>query len=264
LATEIPSTSAYEKLGWLGAVPGVQEWLGELQAKELEDYDYTVRNRDWAAAVPVNENDLDDDQTGVISRIPDYLVQRIAEHPEELLISLLTGGLSGLAYDGIAFFSNATGARVNDNLLGGTGITLAQLEADLNAAQVAMASFKDDQGKILNIKPNTIICPVALKNLFGRLVNSQTDPTAVAQGTFNPYGGQFQIFADARLDAVDSNNWYLAASNEIVKPFIFSKRQAGKVMWEKKNNTKTWIASANYRGNGAYGLPQLCALVVNT
>lgn len=263
-AMSIQSDGAYEKLGFIGAMPGVQEWLGSLSSKEFEDYDYTVRNKDWATSVPVNQNDMDDDQLGVISMIPQLLVNRIAAHPEKLIINLLTGGTSGLAYDGVAFFSDASGVRTIDNLLAGSGTTLAQIEADLQAALTAMAKFTDDQGETLNIKGDMIICPVALENKFKRLVNSQTDPTATAQGTFNPYAGRFTVIGDARLDAVDANDWYLLATSEIMKPLVMSFRQAAEPMMEKTPNTKTWQFSANYRGNGAYGIPHLAVKTVNT
>lgn len=264
-ALVIQSNGAYEKMGWLGAMPIVREWLGDVNAKELEDYDFTIKNRDWVAAVPVNQNDLDDDQTGTIAMIPSFLVQRVLAHPEKLMIEFLTGGTSALAYDGVAFFSDASGARVNDNLLGGTGVTLAQLEADLNSALVAMASFKDNQGETLNIKGNMIVCPKALENKFARLINSQTDPTASAQGTFNPYAGKFTVIGDARLDAADANDWYLLATGEIVQPFVFSMRKAAEPTFVKNAGvSKLWTAAADYRGNAGYGIPALAIKTVNT
>lgn len=264
-ALGIQSNGAYEKMGWLSSMPVVREWLSELNAKQLDDYDFTIRNKDWEASVMVNQNDLDDDQTGTIQMIPDLLVQRIMKHPEKLLISLLTGGTSGLAYDGIAFFSNVSGARTIDNLLAGTGITLAQMEADLNAALVAMAGFADDQGEPLNIQGNMIVCPTAMANNFRRLVNSSGDPTVSGGNTFNPYQGRFQVIADSRLDAVDANDWYLLATNEIIKPLVFSMRKEAEPRFVKPNEaTKEWIASADYRGNAGYGLPHLAIKTVNS
>lgn len=262
-ALGINSTGAYEKLGWIGAMTAVQQWIGELQAKNFENYDYTIKNLDWAATAPINENDLDDDQTGVLSMVPQLLVKRIMAHPEKLISALVTGGTSGLAYDGVAFFSDASGARTIDNLLGGTGTTLAQLEADLNAALVQMAKFTDDRSEVLNIKGSLIYCPVALERKFRRLVNSPTDPTGSVADTYNPYT-DIQVIADARLDAVDANDWYLLATNEVVKPFVFSTRQEGRPLFEKKNLTKTWMYSVNYRGNAGYGLPHLAVKTVNS
>lgn len=259
----IDSNSAYEKMGWIGAMPGVQEWIGELSAKDFEQYDYAIKNKDWAAAVPVSENDIDDDQIGVLKLVPSLLVKRIMAHPEKLLISLLTGGTSGLAYDGVAFFSDVSGKRTIDNLLAGTGTTLAQLEADLNTAQIKMASFPDDQGEALNIVGDMIVCPKALENKFRRLVSSQTDPTASVQGTFNPYAGKFTVVADSRLDAVDATDWYLLASGEIFQPLVLSMRKDAESRLEKVPRTKMWNFSADYRGNVGYGLPHLAVKTVN-
>jgi phage major head subunit gpT-like protein len=257
------STGAYEKMGWMGAMAAVQQWIGELAAKGFEDYDYTLKNLDWAATAPINENDLADDQTGSLAMIPVLLAKRILAHPEKLVISLLTGGTSGLAYDGVAFFSDASGARLIDNLMGGTGVTLAQLEADLNSALVQMAKFTDNEGEVLNIKGDTIVCPVALERKFRRLVSSDTDPTGTVEGTYNPYRGM-TVIGDARLDAADANDWYLLATREPVKPFVFSMRQEGRPLMEKTPHTKRWIYSVDYRGNAGYGLPHLAVKTVNT
>jgi phage major head subunit gpT-like protein len=262
---EIMSNGAYEKLGWVGAMPTVQQWLGELKAKEFENYEYQIKNKDWASAILVNENDIDDDQLGVYAKFPAMLVKRLLAHAEAQAIALLNGGESGLAFDGVAFFSNASGVRKIDNLLAGTGTSLAQMAADLTAAKVAMAKFTDDQGEALNIKGNMIVCPVAMEDNFLRLVNSKADPSATGgTDTYNPFAGKFEVIGDPRLDAVDVNNWYLLATNEIMQPIVASVRQQAKNRFEKKNNTKTWIWSADYRGDVGYGLPHLAVKTVNS
>lgn len=263
-AMRVPSTGAYEKLGWVGAMPAVSQWLGEREAKQFDSYDYTVKNLDWSVAVPINENDINDDQTGALSMIPQMLAQRIMVHPEKLMIDLLINGDSDTAYDGVEFFSNVSAPRTIDNLLAGTGTTLAQMEADLNAALVAMAKFTDDQGEVLNIRGDLIVCPVAMENDFRRLVQSTSDPT-VSGGieTFNPYSGRFTVIGDPRLDSDDVDDWYLLATNEIVKPLIYQTRQEAQASMEKTQHTKSWVFGADYRGNGAYGLPHLAVKTVN-
>jgi phage major head subunit gpT-like protein len=264
-AMMVPSTSAYEKMGWIGAMPAVQQWLGELNAKEFASYDYTIKNLDWAASTTINENDINDDQTGSIERASKMLVQRILKHPEGRLISLLVDGDTKTAYDGIAFFSNVSAPRTIDNLLTGTGTTLAQLKADLIAALVAMAKFTDDQGEYLNLRGNMIVCPVALMTDFATLVGSQSDPTVAAGiGAMNPFLNKFTVIGDPRLDADDANDWYLLCTNEPVKPLAVQTRQEAKTNFEKKNLTKTWVYSADYRGNVGYGLPHLAVKTVNT
>ena len=264
-ALAAPSTGAYEKYGWLGAMPSVQQWIGERNSKELRNYDYTIRNKDWEASVPVFENDWDDDQTGSYDMIPAMLAKRVLVHPEKLLNEVIIAGTSGLAYDGVAFFSDASGLRTIDNLLAGTGITLAQLKADLIAALTAMAKFDDDNDEILNITGNVIYCPIALKHLFESLVFSTADPTASGGvNTFNPFNGKFTIIGDARLDADDVNDWYLFATNEIVQPFIYQLRQTARPSMEKTNHTKQWVFGSDYRSNVGYGIPHLAIKTVNS
>lgn len=265
LANTVPSTGADEKYGWIGAMPQVAEWLGELNAEQLKSYDYTIKNKDFAAPLLINQNDIDDDRVGVLMTLTEALAQRIVQHPRQLLIDLIINGDATEAYDGVNFFSDVSAPRTFDNLLAGTGTTLAQLEADLNSALVAMAKFKDDKDEVLNVQGDTIVCPMALENDFRRLVFSTADPTATAgTNTFNPYSGRFTVIGDARLDADDANDWYLFSTQEVIKPFIWQERQTAMPMMEKKANTKQWIFSANYRGNAGYGLPHLAVKTVNS
>ncbi len=265
VALQSPSTGSYEKYGWLGAMPSVQQWLGERNSAELKDYDYTIRNKDWQASVPIFENDWDDDQTGSYDQIPAMLAKRIMGHPEKLLNEIIIAGTSGLAYDGVAFFSDASGVRTIDNLLAGTGVTLATMKADLIAALTAMAKFTDDQSEILNIQGNVIYCPIAMKHNFESLVFSTADPTATGGvNTFNPFAGQFTVIGDARLDADDANDWYLFASNEIVQPFIYQLRQNARPSMEKTQHTKQWVFGSDYRSNVGYGIPHLAIKTVNS
>lgn len=260
-----PSNGAYEKYGWLGAMPAVQQWIGERNSKELKDYDYTIKNKDWEASVPLSEDDWDDDQTGSYQMIPAMLAQRVMKHPEKLLSQVVIDGDTALAYDGVAFFSDVSAPRTIDNLLAGTGTTLATLKADLISALTAMAKFTDDQGEILNITGNMIYCPVALKQLFESLVYSAADPTATGGvNTFNPFFNKFTVVGDARLDADDANDWYLFATNEIVQPFIYQLRQNARPSMEKTPHTKTWVYGSDYRSNVGYGLPHLAIKIVNS
>jgi phage major head subunit gpT-like protein len=195
--------------------------------------------------------------------IPAMLAKRIMVHPEKLINEVVIAGTTDLAYDGVAFFSNVSGVRTFDNLLAGTGITLATLKADLIAALVAMAKFTDDQGEILNITGNVIYCPIALKATFESLIFSAADPTATGGvNTFNPFHNKFTVIGDARLDAADAKDWYLFATNEIVQPFIYQLRQNARPSMEKTNHTKQWVYGSDYRSNVGYGIPHLAIKTV--
>ena len=47
LCTIVPSTSDDEKYGWAGDVPGMTEWVGERQLKQLRAANYVLANKTW-------------------------------------------------------------------------------------------------------------------------------------------------------------------------------------------------------------------------
>jgi phage major head subunit gpT-like protein len=265
IATQIPSSSSYEKYGWLGSVPSVREWLGAKRVGQLEDHDFTIRNKDFEVTIKLGRNDVEDDNIGAHQvRIRD-LVQRVSAHPQKLISDLLINGDTGLAYDGVAFFSNVSGDRTIDNLLGGTGVTLAQIQADIQSAITAMMSFSDEAGEPLNIMPNAIVCPVARMFDIQRAVMSAADPTASGGvETFNPLNGKFTVIGDARLDADDANDYYVLATQYALRPFILQVRQQARPEMERIPLTKDWAYSGIMRGNAGYGLPHLAVKIVNS
>ena len=96
---------------------------------------------------------------------------RYPQHKGELLDSLIVNGTANLAYDGIAFFADPSGVRVNDNLLAGTisaaTPTLAQAAADVITMRKAMMAFTDDKGKAVA----TLINYSAHANMLCRLTS---------------------------------------------------------------------------------------------
>jgi len=67
IGTEIPSTGAEEDYRWLQEMPEFEEWLGDLNSKDLEDYSYTIRNKEFAASVAIHVNELEDDKYDIIT-----------------------------------------------------------------------------------------------------------------------------------------------------------------------------------------------------
>ena len=71
---------------------------------------------------------LDSQGLSIFPRGVAQLVEAVMIFKKELILNALVNGDTLLAYDGVAFFSDASGLRVNDNLLAGTGVTLATLQ----------------------------------------------------------------------------------------------------------------------------------------
>lgn len=264
IALRAPSTSREETYAWMGSIPAVEEFLSDAQIEQLSDYDFTIRNRDWVVPVHIRKSDYNDDKTGMAAQIGQLMAAELAKHPAELIEDLIIAGDSGTAYDGIAFFSDTSSPRVNDNLLTGTGTTLSQLATDLESVEAAMMSFVDDQGKYLNIVPDSIVCGPTLMNKFKRLVGSETDPTASAHGTLNPFYRRYAVYGSAKIGADDANDWYAFASGGVLKPFIWQTRENPSVAIEDNPTSPSYAIVGTSRGNVGYGLPHLAVKTTNT
>lgn len=264
IALAAPSNGKEEDYGWMGAMPAVSEFLSEAHLEQLTEDGFTLRNKDWHAPVQIRKSDFEDDKTGQAAMIGQMLAQQLAKHPARLIIDLIIAADSNLAYDGVAFISNASGVRVNDNLLTGTGTTLAQLATDLESVETAMAGFVDDKGEYLNIIPDTIVCGTSLYRKFQRLFGSDSDPGASVGGVFNPFKGQYSVYYDAKLNADDANDWYACATKGVLKPFVWQSRRNPKVEIEDRPTLPTYGIVATSRGNVGYGLPQLMVKTTNT
>jgi phage major head subunit gpT-like protein len=266
LATEIPSTKSEEKYGWLGDVPVVKEWVSEKTMGGLKSYTYTLENKDYYTGIRVYRNELEDDQYNMINPRIASLAMAVFNYKAMLISDLIINGTTGTAYDGVAFFSNASGSRVNDNLLAGTGTTLAQVKADIATARSAMMKFVSDTSEVMNMILDAVCIPPELEQTMLEVVKSATIPGTAAGGhTFNPaYEWIKMVVVDPRLS--DANDWYGFATSMPLKPFIFQNR---------KNPTNvlddTAVKSAGYydysaeiRGRAGYGFPAMACKVVNS
>lgn len=266
IITMVPSNSASEKYAWLGDFPSVVEWVGDRVAGMISNYDYTIKNKDWVSAIGIHENELSDDQSGMILPRVQMMAQVLAEYAMELIANLLINGTTNLAYDGIAFFSNASGVRTIDNLLAGTGITLAQIKADISSARAAMMRFTgDNTTKYLGLMMDTIVCPPELEATFIEAVTSPSFIVTGEGGTTNPNQKWIKNII-ALPELTDTTDWYGLCTGYPLRPFTYQERQAPRPQMdetERKRNKKI-IFQADSRGNAGYTLPHLAVKVVNS
>jgi phage major head subunit gpT-like protein len=262
LATIVPSGAASEKYGWLGDVPLVKEWLGPKTAGGLKDYDYSIKNKDFYTAIEIDRNEIEDDQIKIIVPRIGMLVLAVANYKFELIEDLIINGVTGLSYDGSAFFADR--AAPNDNLLAGTGTTVAQIKADIYSARAAMMQFQSDVGRVLGFAMDTIVVPPALEGAMLEAVMSTTAPDASASGVFNPIKGWIkQVIVMPRLS--DADDWYGFCTNFPLRPFVFQNRKDPTPVLDDSEVKKTrkYIYSAEMRGNAGYGFFQMGVKVVN-
>lgn len=101
---EVPSSTSKEVYAWLGKTTGFREWVGDRVIQNLATHDYTITNKSFENTVGVPREAIEDDTYGVYSPLMAQLGQDAAQHPAELLYSLLKAGFSQVCYDGQYFF----------------------------------------------------------------------------------------------------------------------------------------------------------------
>ena len=268
LRTYIASTRNQETYAWLGDLPAFREWVGERHIPTPKDWGYTLINKDYESTFSVDRNEVEDDQIESIMVRARDLAIKARNVPSKLISSLVQNGTTNLAYDGVAFFSDATGVRKIDNLLAGTGVTLAQVESDLANARQSMLTYLDDNGEPLGVIGDTVICPPAMEMTFRKLIQSTTAAGQANANVINPFSAMVKgLVVDYRL--TDSNDWYLVSSNGALKPFIYQGRKDPQfVALDKPDDDNVFMKKkifygVDLRGAAGYTFPQLACKVVN-
>lgn len=221
---ETSSDGRDEEYGWLGQSPSMSEWVDERKLKALNGFSYALVNKDYEATLSVDRNALEDDRMGAVQVRINDLALKAKVHPRKLFFDALVAGTSALCYDGQPFFSASHvegDSGVQTNLYTGTGVTLAQLKADIEGAEAQMRLLKDDVGEPYNegeIKIG-IVCHPSMVQKFREL-----NTLVQISSSSNSMQGRISLIADSgRL--VDANDWYFANINEGLKPFIRQVRK---------------------------------------
>lgn len=104
VAMVVPSSTAAENYGWLGAFPRFREWVGDRVIQNLRQHDFTIRNRDFELTIGVERNSIEDDQYGIYNPMFSAMGEQSKTHPDELVYALLKDALARTGYDGQYFF----------------------------------------------------------------------------------------------------------------------------------------------------------------
>ncbi len=114
-------------------------------------------------------------------------------------------------------------AVLTDNVKLSDGKALFHADhANLSAGAISVGSLDDarkmmrlqkEGERFLNIRPAYMLVPVALETLANQTIKSASVKGAdINSGINNPIQNFAEVIAEPRLDAKDSNAWYLAAA----------------------------------------------------
>lgn len=106
VATEVPSETRENDYKWLGSFPGLREWIGERNVKQLKGHEYAIKNKSFESTIEVDRDDIEDDQYGVYRPMVQEMGRTAKAHPDHLIFRLLKNGFDTACYDGQYFFDS--------------------------------------------------------------------------------------------------------------------------------------------------------------
>lgn len=104
IATTVPSSTAIEDYGWMGAIPGMREWVGDRVIHNLSLHTYTIKNKPFELTVGVDRDKIEDEQLGIYTPMIAQMGYEARIHPDKLAYGLLARGFETPCYDGQYFF----------------------------------------------------------------------------------------------------------------------------------------------------------------
>ena len=223
IAMVVPSNGAYVDYRWLANFPQMKEWIGKKHITKLAEYDYVIRNKDYAATIEVRRNDIEDDQIGIYKPQAESAAWSAKQHPDELVFEAVNKAFTAKCYDGQPMISGSH--KVGKLTFSNKGTkklsiaSLAAAQASYGVARTTMMKFKDESGRPLNVKPNILLVPPAQEDVANALMTVDR----LEDGKPNPYKGTAKVQVSARL--TDDNAWFLVDNTKPVKPFVYQLRK---------------------------------------
>lgn len=261
VAMRAPSTGAQNDYKWLADFPRMRKWIGDKTIKALAAFSYTIVNDDWEATVEVDRNHIEDDTLGIYRPQAQMAGYSARQLPDEIVFELLDKGFINLCFDGQYFFDVdhpvGTASVSNKGTAALTIATQAGAVASLGAGRTAMRKFKDEEGRPLNVRPDTLVVPPALEDIANALMTNER----LEDGKANLYKGTLTVVVEPRLTS--DTAWYLLDTSKPVKPLIYQERKAPTFVQQtdpQADNVfmrKKYKYGAEARAAGGYGFWQL-------
>ena len=256
LATTVPSSTSSNDYYWIGELPAMKEWIDERQLESLAAYKYTIFNRKFENTVKVKQDDLADDNIGILKPQVEALAQTAKQFPDVIVADLLNNAFSSKCFDGQYFVD--TDHQVAGNSVSNKGTQALSAEdhskadASLGEAIRAMSEHQDNHGEPMGIKPNLLVVPPALRFIAKQLCNQNK----LLDDKPNVFQGEVDFIVNPRLKS--STAWFLLDTTQPLKPLIYQEREKPTA---KRDDSELFMRGAYFYGvkmrcNGGYGFWQ--------
>jgi hypothetical protein len=176
---------------------------GEYKHGTFSEFKESNQLKTYGKAFRLTRQAIINDDLGMFTRIPRAFGAAATRRINDLVYAVLTGNQT-MAYDSTALFHADHG-----NLLTGAALSTTSL----GAGRAAMRIQKGPGGAVLNITPSFLLVPAALETTADVILRSAALPDDnKSAAVHNPWQNKLTPVVEARLDALSSTGWYLAAS----------------------------------------------------
>ena len=163
ICAQINSTRGFEQFIHVSAVPKARKWDKQERAGGVVGtLSQVITNDTYEVSLAIDGDDWKDDQIGAYQSLAAQVAKSLILCPDELVTTnLIANGASIVAYDGQNFYStghkwpNGEYTTSQSNLQTQSGTTGDKIENDFYMAKAAMATWRDDRGR-LRIAPQEI------------------------------------------------------------------------------------------------------------
>lgn len=238
IATIVQSEGRDEEYGMMGTVPAVKEWLADRQFKSPRAAEFTIINKLFEVSERIEKTDIEDARLLKYGPRLQMLGQRMARHPDKLILgTLVVNAQTNLCLDGQFFFDTDhmwgdSGTQSNLITQTGTAVpalpTVTEFKAGLTAALNAIMGFLDDQGELLAddvIVGNGIdiqlmvLCPLKYRDVA---ITAQAAGILINNGATNIVTVTAEVVATPRITG---NYFDLYRTDTPFQPYIFQARR---------------------------------------
>lgn len=150
ITTEVRSAVKEQKYGWLGKIPNVREWIGPRAVQNLEQHDYSIKEKAWELTIAVDRDDIETDNIGIYGPMFTEMGRSTGAKKDLLCFDLLKNGWANLCYDGQNYFDtdhpvlDENGDEVSvANTDGGSGAPWFLLDSSRALKPIILQTRKD-------------------------------------------------------------------------------------------------------------------------
>ncbi|MFN3159732.1 MAG: Mu-like prophage major head subunit gpT family protein [Rubinisphaera brasiliensis] len=247
VCTVIESDGADEKYGWVDGMPGVREWIGDRQFKELRAATYEIENKHWESSLLLSKTNLADDRVSMYPPLMQELAAEATHHPDELWFQILENGNSSQCFDGQFFFDTDhewgdSGTQSNDitcDVTNPAAVTVAEMKSAIRKAVRSLLAFKRPNGKLYHrtsqkpLDDLVVLVPLALRDQAYDAIEAEL----TGGGNSNVIIDRPEIITSAALSS--DVKFYLFRTRQPLNPFVFQAREPLSRMTKGMDDSET-------------------------